>query len=281
SPEVSEADRQAALLDPVRAAAHLLVSGSFNINSRSIDAWIALLAGARDAAVLRTDGSTSAVSGAVAIPHAQPSLGDERGTGVQDVWNGFAEFDDAEIAELAAKLVEQITLRQTANGRPFLSLAEFINRALTDDDLGRRGALQSAIDAADLNSAIPGVDIDETVQAEFPFPENGIGNSASVASGYLKQADILQQIGPFLSARSDTFTIRTYGDVIDPLNSTSANPVVISRAWCEAVVQRVPDYVGGEPAETAPADLTPAGESDNFGRRFKVVSFRWLNPEDV
>jgi len=53
------------------------------------------------------------------------------------------------------------------------------------------------------------------------------------------QGDVLQSIGSVLTARSDTFVIRTYGEVLNPLDSTAAP---ISRAWCEAVVQRLPDY---------------------------------------
>jgi hypothetical protein len=55
---------------------------------------------------------------------------------------------------------------------------------------------------------------------------------------------------------------------------------VKSRAWCEAVVQRVPDYVN----DTADlAQVFPPTNLDNqtFGRRFKIVSMRWLSPADL
>jgi hypothetical protein len=56
---------------------------------------------------------------------------------------------------------------------------------------------------------------------------------------------------------------------------------VVARAWCEAVVQRVPEYVvekaanGNDPWDSpATATLHPANQS--FGRRFEIRSFRWL-----
>ena len=61
--------------------------------------------------------------------------------------------------------------------------------------------------------------------------------------------------------RSDTFTIRSYGDSVNPVTGD------VIRSWCEAVVQRTT-----EPLDTAaPAD----------GRVFKVVSFRWLSDDEV
>jgi hypothetical protein len=91
------------------------------------------------------------------------------------------------------------------------------------------------------------------------------------------QGDVLQSIGSVLSARSDTFVIRTYGEVLNPLDSTAAPR---ARAWCEAVVQRVPDYVDtSNPSTTAPAALNATNQT--FGRRFKVISLRWLGPNDI
>lgn len=68
---------------------------------------------------------------------------------------------------------------------------------------------------------------------------------------------------PWLCVRSDTFLIRAYGEV---LNSADAAKVE-ARAWCEASVQRTLDVID-----------SPAGP---LGRRFVVVSFRWLGPNDL
>ena len=79
-----------------------------------------------------------------------------------------------------------------------------------------------------------------------------------------------------LFTRSDTFVVRAYGESINP-----ASGLAESKAWCEAIVQRTPEYFDlTDPAETAPASLTVPLNQAN-GRRFKVVSFRWLTRSDI
>ena len=94
----------------------------------------------------------------------------------------------------------------------------------------------------------------------------------AMAPKMLTQADLLSTLGPALSARSDTFTIRTYGEKLNPITKE-----IDSRAWCEAVVQRTPDYLD----DTQAATDSPAGLNLLFGRRFQIVSFRWLNPNEI
>jgi len=49
---------------------------------------------------------------------------------------------------------------------------------------------------------------------------------------------------------------------------------------CEAVVQRSPDFVSGEDeAYTAIKDLHEVNAK--FGRRFTIVSFRYLSAEEM
>ncbi|MEK7952532.1 hypothetical protein [Luteolibacter soli] len=93
--------------------------------------------------------------------------------------------------------------------------------------------------------------------------------------GWITQADLLQVIGPSLSARSDTFRIRAYGESLDP---ETGNPA--AKAWCEAVVQRLPEYLD---SANVPTDRGTALTAINqkFGRRFQVVSFRWLSPNEI
>lgn len=82
---------------------------------------------------------------------------------------------------------------------------------------------------------------------------------------------MLQVIGPALSARSDTFVVRAYGDSV-------VGNKVMARAWCEAVVQRLPDPVDPDDSGINPADL---GTDKDLGRRFTIRSFRWLAHEEV
>jgi hypothetical protein len=103
-------------------------------------------------------------------------------------------------------------------------------------------------------------------------PEQGFRSTG--IPGWLTQADVLQVIGPVISARSDTFRIRAYGEALDP----SGKP--IARAWCEAIVQRSPDFAdSADPSETAYSELNPVNA--RYGRRFVIVSFRWLHPHEI
>ena len=84
---------------------------------------------------------------------------------------------------------------------------------------------------------------------------------------------MLTTLGPAISPRSDTFTLRALGE------SRDAKGTVLARAWCEAVVQRTASYLdSAEPAITAPPKR-PVNVL--FGRRFEIVAFRWLQPQDV
>lgn len=214
------------------------------------------------------------------------------------IWQGYRTLDAIAIDTLANNIVDQIRYRG-----PFLSLADFINRRLgaEGDPRTQMGVIDTAI-AADTTineelTTIAGVDTDltfESVEIEDHINDNDFssiianstaveGNSARGIPSYLTQADILQQIGSRLSARSDTFIIRAYGEVVDPFTNK-----VASKSLCEAVVQRIPDYVDAsqEPyfdsddgTTPEPTDLSTTNE--RFGRKFKIVQLNWLNPDDV
>jgi hypothetical protein len=182
---------------------------------------------------------------------------------------------DAQINELAENIVLEVQKRG-----PFLSIAEFVNRQPgSDKKLALKGALQAAIDETESINASFTSDSRFYTAAEIsadghPFPEALEGMSAAGAPGYLTQGDILTAVGSIVSARSDTFRIRAYGEAVDPANKVTA------RAWCEAVVQRVPEFVD---STDAPATAITALKEANqrFGRRFVVTGFRWLSPEEI
>ena len=96
-------------------------------------------------------------------------------------------------------------------------------------------------------------------------------SSADGSPGMLTQADLLTPLAPILTARGDTFRIRAYGDARAP-GGTKV------RAWCEAIVQRVPDYL--DPADEA-WDPPVRPVNQRFGRRFVEVAFRWLSPSEI
>ncbi len=94
-----------------------------------------------------------------------------------------------------------------------------------------------------------------------------------LSPGFLRQADIFALLGARMTTRSDTFVIRCYGESND---ARSGTPKAL--AYCEAVLQRFPEYI--DPSEDA---SLPARSERNLllGRRFRVVSFRWLQPQDL
>lgn len=92
--------------------------------------------------------------------------------------------------------------------------------------------------------------------------------------GWVTQADVLQVIGPSISARSDTFRIRTMGQARDAAGK------VVATAYCEAIVQRTAAFVDpSDPAHTPTDMLNPTNQ--RFGRKFEIVSFRWLSPNEI
>jgi hypothetical protein len=125
-----------------------------------------------------------------------------------------------------------------------------------------------------------------------PNPTQDYGDVKMAAPTALLQSDILAAIGDSLTTRSDTFTIRAYGDVSDKPGATPAGT-----CWIEAVVQRTPDFIDTkDPAErmvynqsnghghndqtgNPTSGLQPA--NINLGRRFVIVSMRILKPSEL
>jgi hypothetical protein len=293
-------DLQTKLESYETSASRLLLDGSFNVNSTSVEAWKGLLSGLREADLLRIDSTGSLVSESVgdfgAFPR-QPIVG---GGGVSggsyldpSLWSGYTQISDEELSALAEAIVEQIRERsrehQLSSGdrRPFCSLAAFVNRMPTSSVAAHTslGLVQSAVNAAGINdkfsgalSSNPQLYNDEKLSF-FPnvnyvrnFQNTDFNvNASSAAPGYLLQSDILQSLGPYLSVRSDTFRIRTYGEVTDPLTGE-----VEGKAWLEAIVQRSPlPVVPSTSNEAEPDDL------DFLGRKYVIVKVNWLAEDQI
>ncbi len=280
-------------------ASRLEVEGMFNVNSTSVAAWRSLLGHARNQRVLymRSDGGI-VDDGIKQHPVSRFSISgeDEAGSAVPNAFveasevTGYRTLDDDFLDELAVEVVKQVRLRG-----PFLSLAEFINRQLTNDkNLALAGALQTALNelTKDKNDASNPLATLKNLSPEITVnPPEGAGNQNSLGylagssdsakgystygvPGWTRQADILRPIAPILSARDDTFVIRGYGDARD------GSGKVIANAVCEAVVKRTRDYIDPADAADTTSTLTSAANKV-FGRRFEIVSFRWLSPDEV
>ena len=272
-------------------ASFLMVDGMFNVNSTSVEAWKSFLSGLKKAKV-PSNPSPNLLS--------EPKLVEAEGTAVAalleaageeiddstlgdpsdpEQWRGFRSLSDEQIEELAKAIVKQVRKRG-----PFLSIADFVNRRPgSDKELAVSGALQSALDddTVSINEAYRQGDrslsLAEAKAQNFPFPEAEAGPKAIGSPGYVKQGDLLTTLGPMVAVRGDTFVIRGYGEARE---GNGPGSKVTARAWCEVTVQRVPDYV--DPANNsydAPTALNDTNKT--FGRRFNIVSFRYLDPREV
>jgi hypothetical protein len=120
-------------------------------------------------------------------------------------------------------------------------------------------------------------------------PRSGSTNRAHMhqaSPASLMQSDILSVIGSALTTRSDTFTIRAYGDVSERPGSN----VSLGSCWVEAVVQRTPEFCdASQPPETEVCSPTDGGLHNPFlkntnkilGRRFQIISVRVLSPKEL
>lgn len=273
---------QAADRAPEAIAARILVKGAFNVNSTSKTAWKAVLAsmGASQLPVL--DPQTGAASwqdpagirfnrfGHVLTnkPYEKGGPGDD-----DPFWSGWRNLSDAELDQLASEIVREVKERG-----PFRSMAEFVNRnpAAGNPQHQLKGALQAALDRT-VNAGLPATVGKASAQppgSQFSAAMNG-ENTAAGSASYVMQGDVLQSLAPILQVRSDSFRIRTCGEALD------ANGKVLARAWCEAFVQRVGEYVDSQdPAFDTPAELASSANKA-FGRRYDIVSFRWLSASEI
>ncbi len=275
-------------------ASRLEVEGMFNVNSTSIPAWRAILGHARNRKIpyITESGSVFSISLSGETDHATTRFSvagdtDTSSAGSSGAFPGANEFtgyrilDEEMIDALAVEIVNQVRQRG-----PFLSLSEFVNRQLSSGNLALSGALQSALDEiAKKSETNPYKGITSVISrpasasptggsAEYAFPAAAVGESSYGLPGWTRQADILRPLAPILSVRDDTFTIRAYGDARDRNNN------ILATAVCEATVRRTRDYV--DPADPADLATYPSSPTNRiFGRRFEIISFHWLNPNEI
>jgi hypothetical protein len=282
-----------------RSSRFFLQAGAFNLNSTNVAAWAAVLRGVRFPSpqtfrYLSLSSSTGAPSSDTAIATVQSTnaqflrfsqtaqetyqaeAGQAGSAGARTDWfrRGMRTLNAPETGALAAKIVDLITARHGEEG-PFLSVGDFLaphpRYAAFDAEGGEipRSLLEVAIAETGINTSLAEFDPEAKVQMH---------------SQWLTQADVMTALAPMLFARSDTFTIRAYGEAVNPATNTTEG-----RAWCEALVQRVPEYfdpptgngnLTGDAPEVLPENLTSPLNLAN-GRRFRILSFRWLTQPDL
>jgi Tfp pilus assembly protein PilX len=301
-----------------KTAAYSLIKGAFNVNSTSVQAWRAFLQGNKALALESAQGTTDSGAG-TPFPLSSTISDTSSNIGSNNGWEKFSRLTDDQIWDdndtandltddtgLAVEIVNQIKARG-----PFMSISDFVNRRIAEDkdpttgpyveDTDPRaylGAIQEAIEQAGINgdqsTGIRSQTSDRKPNYNAGTTRKFVGfdyaggdylgnrNNATGVPMEINQANILLPLAPRLSARSDTFRIRAYGEVRD------ADDNIIASAICEAVVQRLPEYVDAEtdPDNNEPWDddsQTPTLNTINqtYGRRFEIRSFRWLDQSEV
>lgn len=234
-----------------RPAALLALHGAFNVNSLSMAAWESILS-----STIEPWKSTTLVNPffrlAWSAGQSRNFLADsELPDGIPsegEVANvlfqqGVRSLDEpGQLGRLAQGIVQRLKARS----RPFLSLKELADSGLLAETINDPAIM--------LNPA----------------------GLSPLAPTYLRQADFMAALAPVATTRSDTFIIRTCGEAINPATGRREG-----RAWLEATVQRLPDYIDStDTPEVLPVDLSqPINQL--LGRRFIVRSLHWLNPDEV
>lgn len=282
-----------------RAATAVMLHGGFNVNSTDVAAWRAVLSSLRELPLGDSSEGTPFprfFNDVTDDPIATTSL--QLALTAPEVWSATTRLTDEQIDNLAEAIVVEVRRRG-----PFVSVSDFVNRRLTSTDEGLKGTLDAAIERARINDplirsnrnlaqmnlggwGVAAYEPGDPNSSPFPWGERDHLRSHKVYGlpTFLQQTDILQTLGGMLVARGDTFVIRAYGDT----RSSGGTGRVLARAWCEVEVQRVPDFVDGtNPPETPVAQVDGALNEEiseinrRFGRQFRVVSFRWLAPDEV
>ena len=286
---VADADRT--------AAANVMVEGAFNVNATDPEVWAAQLAPLRGRSVpVREPGASgldwrSTEAERAPFPRFPAPIGGEVAKGdlgdafSPEQWRGYRVLDDEDVRALAEAVAAEVRKRG-----PFTSLADFVNRRPGGDaDDQAKGPLQAALDRT-VNPAPSEMGSGRWVRegggetvAAFPGARE-IPKSLGMP-GWIYQADVLALLGPTLTARSDTFVVRAYGEADGAPDEASP-----SKAWAEAIVQRFPPYVDAsnpahtpvDPDEARAVGLEPlTAINRNFGRRFEIVAFRWLTEREL
>jgi hypothetical protein len=255
------------LRSSANSARYLLQSGAFNINSTSVEAWSAVL-GSKFTSWTYSANTTSGLAldnvffrlpqGAQQLsrpPLVNGGVSNLTARNQPPSNTGGRQLTAQEVTDLATHIVDQIR----AHGRPYVSLTDFIND----------GALTRAIATVGNNDPATGAPSEiNSLISPFTYGRR-------FTPGALLQSDVIGVIAPFMTARSDTFVIRSYGDAQNPVTGE-----VDGRAWCEAVVQRIPDLLENASAPIADV-IAPSTAAYPYGRKFKIISFRWLSPSDI
>ncbi|MBK1855604.1 hypothetical protein JO972_11585 [Verrucomicrobiaceae bacterium 5K15] len=264
----------------LKVASLLRVHGAFNINSTDPAAWLAMFRSTHGLAVpversedssVDWESANNPIAGLLMPNGSAVRVEELNDPSMENQWVGFRDPSDDELEELAEAMVEEVRKRG-----PFLSLSDFVNRrVVSDPELATSGALQSALDRTLNKELESGSRSTGSASSATAFPEAESGSQMTHVPGHVKQGDILTTLGTRFTPRSDTFTVRAYGE------SRSETGQVLASARCEAVIQRVADYIDPADASHLKPDELVSQVNQQFGRKLRVVAFRWLASNEI
>jgi hypothetical protein len=201
-------------------------------------------------------------------------------------WAAFRTLTDDQIRDLAKEIVAQIQERGETDSAPFMTLGEFVNRRIGSNSSlhSTAGLLQTAIDKSEINKTTHQRDSKKlSIASVAAERKTGIvtssvmdGDSAEGAPTIITQGDLMQGLALIATVRGDTFKIRAYGEALDASGTT-----VLARTWCEAEVQRTPEFVDTTDAPETEINNLQSQANMTFGRRFMIVSFKYLNEKEL
>ncbi|MGB0373271.1 MAG: hypothetical protein ACPGN3_18225 [Opitutales bacterium] len=258
----------------------LFVSGRFNVNSLNAGAWAAMLSAGSphdfryhepdtnlmddaDDITLRTANALPPVL--TRFPFSMPAwmginpdyfYDEATDPPIQFFQEGYKFFGnrlnedqllesayDALDVSLAEALSNAIVETIRVRGVPVFSLSDLVVPRNSDEDSILEQALSQVPELRRQIYNGDGVDNTQAVDPLLP--------------AFTLPSDVMTLIAPVSSVRGDTFRIRTYGRLGDS--------DIIDEAYCEAIVQRLPE-------------LERLGGSK---RKFEVISYRWIEKEDI
>ncbi len=293
-------------------AQHLSYRGMFNVNSVSVPAWRAFLStNLAKSRPLAGGGRAEAAVSYSRYRRAQKQ-GDSTTVSPQheEAWQGARQLTAEETKRLAEAIVAVVKERG-----PFLSMSDFINRRLApaQREASRSGTLEHAIAQAELNAQVDSKfdtsTVDELAKGSkdnnlalfsksylYDLEQEGAKSDEKRTAqpdskawglpGYMIQSDLLECLAPAMTVRGDSFTVRAYGE-------SSSLGVIHAKAYLEARVMRSTSYLRNDqnaPTESALVinKQTGAVEKGNLstlnerhGRRFQIISTRWLSESDI
>lgn len=246
------------------AAAHCWLRGAFNVNCAESAAWRMLLArGLVDWRRRGAEESGEKMAGRNVVFRLP--------FGAEEIFplGEMRDVDDAALRDLSAA-----ARRRQLGGQGWRGLeeetADLLAAALARGVRAyqeKHGAFASLADFA-------GSGVVNTALAEAGIAAWGEEEISPLSPLRLNAGDLLESWMPALTVRGDTFTVRVEGNV------QTADGRMVARRRAELTVQRFPEWVDARQSPMIPEEEL-AEENRKWGRRLRVVEWRWLRAEET